>query len=82
MTNPPFPLELLELLGCPACADRPPLRWQSEIPVQAATEQTAVNGYLVCEVCHRAYPVREGIPVLLVEEAIPLGAPPENSEVC
>jgi uncharacterized protein YbaR (Trm112 family) len=53
--NLPFPLELLEVLACPACAERPPLRWY--------------EGMLVCDRCHRAYPVREGIPVLLPDEA-------------
>ncbi len=53
--NLPFPAELLELLACPACEHRPPLRWQ--------------EGALVCDECHRAYPIRDGIPVLLVEEA-------------
>jgi uncharacterized protein YbaR (Trm112 family) len=27
--------------------------------------------YLVCLQCRRAYPIREDIPVLLVEEAVP-----------
>ena len=49
--------ELLELLACPACESRPPLRENEE--AQA----------LVCEACGRHYPIREGIPVLLVEEA-------------
>jgi uncharacterized protein YbaR (Trm112 family) len=63
--NPPFPPELMEILACPACAERPPLRWQEDA--------------LACDQCRRAYPVREGIPVLLVEEAIslePSPAPP------
>ena len=48
---------LLEILACPA-PDHAPLR------VDVA------RGALVCTSCHRAYPVREGIPVLLVEEAL------------
>jgi uncharacterized protein YbaR (Trm112 family) len=43
------------MLACPACEERPPLRWH--------------EGRLVCDRCRRAYPVREGIPVLLPEEA-------------
>lgn len=44
---------LLELLACPACHGR--LR-QEELR-------------LVCGGCGRRYPVRDGVPVLLVEEA-------------
>lgn len=46
---------LLSILACPACDDRPSLREEGET--------------LVCDKCHRVYPVREGIPVLLPEEA-------------
>lgn len=48
---------LLEILACPQC--RSPLR----------AEETAAE--LVCTnpECGLAYPVRDGIPVLLVEEA-------------
>jgi uncharacterized protein YbaR (Trm112 family) len=50
--------ELLAILACPACEERPPLELRGE--------------YLVCHQCRRAYPIRDDIPVLLVEEAIPL----------
>ncbi len=46
---------LLELLACPVCHD----------PV-APTQD---GGGLTCGVCHRIYPVRDEIPVMLVEEA-------------
>jgi len=46
---------LLEILACPSC--RSPLRSD-----QAAEE-------LVCTGCGLAYPVRDDIPVLLVDEA-------------
>jgi len=46
---------LLEILACPEC--RSPLRSD-----EAAAE-------LVCTGCGLAYPVRDGIPVLLVDEA-------------
>ena len=45
--------QLLELLACPAC----------KTPVREEGEQ------LVCAQCGRRYPVRDGIPVMLVEEA-------------
>ncbi|MCX7924688.1 MAG: hypothetical protein N2554_02630 [Fimbriimonadales bacterium] len=50
--------ELLALLACPACEERPPLELH--------------GAYLVCFQCRRAYPIRDEIPVLLVEEAVPL----------
>ena len=46
---------LLEILACPDC--KAPLRLE-----EAASE-------LVCTSCGLAYPVRDGIPVLLVDEA-------------
>jgi len=49
--------ELLEILACPACDDRPPVRFSDDLE------------NLVCDVCGRHYPIREGIPVMLVDEA-------------
>ena len=47
--------KLLEILACPACKK----------PVRAVDEER----FLACEECGRRYPVRDGIPVMLVEEA-------------
>ncbi|WP_188037391.1 Trm112 family protein [Actinotalea sp. JY-7885] len=51
-----------DLLRCPACGS-------------TLADGTAVDGspQLVCEgqACALAYPVRDGIPVLLVDEAVP-----------
>lgn len=47
--------ELLAILACPAC--RADVRLQRE--------------EIVCNGCGRAYPVRDGIPVMLVEESRP-----------
>jgi uncharacterized protein YbaR (Trm112 family) len=47
---------LLEILACPAC--RAPVR----VDEAAST--------LVCTGCGLAYPVRDGIPVMLVDEAL------------
>ena len=44
---------LLEILACPAC----------KTAVREEGER------LVCVQCERRYPVRDGIPVMLVEEA-------------
>jgi uncharacterized protein YbaR (Trm112 family) len=52
--------ELLEILACPACESRPPVR-----PNEDETE-------LVCTECGRRYPVREGIPVMLVDAVLPV----------
>lgn len=45
--------ELLEILACPV--DHAPVREEGE--------------RLICQECGRRYPVRDGIPVMLVEEA-------------
>jgi uncharacterized protein YbaR (Trm112 family) len=47
--------KLLELIGCPAC--------HADLAVDAQAEE------LVCTGCGLAYPVRDDIPVLLVDEA-------------
>lgn len=47
---------LLEVLACPRCDTRPPLRLDGE--------------ELVCTVCAWRYPIVNGIPHLLVEEAV------------
>ncbi len=46
---------LLEILVCPAC--------RATVTVDHAAEE------LVCNGCGRAYPVRDDIPVMLVDEA-------------
>lgn len=48
--------KLLEIMQCPACTGE--LSERMEPPA------------LVCADCGRAYPVREGIPVMLIEEAV------------
>jgi len=47
--------ELLEILACPVC--RTPVREEDD--------------RLVCTACGRRYPIRDGIPVMLVDEAEP-----------
>jgi uncharacterized protein YbaR (Trm112 family) len=49
---------LLEILACPICDERPPLRLE--------------GSYLICDKCKSAYPILEGIPHLLPEDARPL----------
>ena len=48
---------LLELLRCPAC--------YGEI------HELQQGGGLECTDCGRVYPIRDGIPVMLIEEATP-----------
>lgn len=45
--------ELLEILACPAC--KTPIRLESD--------------RIVCDTCGRRYPIRDGIPVMLIDEA-------------
>lgn len=45
--------ELLEILACPV--DKAPVREE--------------GSYLICTECRRRYPVRDGIPVMLEDEA-------------
>jgi uncharacterized protein YbaR (Trm112 family) len=52
--------ELLDLLACPS-DDHAPLR----------EEQRAGAEVLVCTHCASSYPIRDGIPVLLLDEATP-----------
>jgi uncharacterized protein YbaR (Trm112 family) len=45
--------ELLDILACPLC----------KTPVRLEADR------LICSQCGRRYPIRDGIPVMLVEEA-------------
>ncbi|HEX7660855.1 MAG TPA: Trm112 family protein [Pseudonocardiaceae bacterium] len=58
---------LLEILACPS-TDHAPLR--------AGTADDPAANVLTCTTCGRQYPVRDGIPVLLLDEAILPGAEP------
>ena len=45
--------KLLEILACPAC----------KTPVRLEQDR------IVCTACGRRYPIRDGIPVMLIDEA-------------
>ncbi len=47
--------DFLEILRCPACKGR--------------IELKADGSALACESCRRVYPIRDDIPILIVEEA-------------
>ncbi|HFB83970.1 Trm112 family protein [Thermosulfuriphilus ammonigenes] len=53
-----IPEDLLKILACPKC--------RGEIKLDESL------GGLVCENCHLFYEVREGIPIMLIDEARPL----------
>ncbi len=48
--------DLLEILICPAC--------------KAKVELTSDSSGLKCVGCRRVYPVRDDIPVMLIDEAV------------
>jgi uncharacterized protein YbaR (Trm112 family) len=51
----PIRKELLEILACPACSDRPKVELRDD--------------GLHCPKCGRVYPVENGVPIMLVEKA-------------
>ena len=57
--------ELLSLLVCPVCKES----------VQPLCDGSA----LLCQACRLAFPVREGIPVMLASEAVRLDEEPAGS---
>lgn len=52
--------ELLDILACPACKQG-----------LAVVEHTPGQYGLQCPECKKTFPVRDGIPVMLLDEAIP-----------
>ncbi|MBU0516684.1 MAG: Trm112 family protein [Proteobacteria bacterium] len=50
--------ELLDILACPKCKES----------VRLTEDQAA----LVCDKCRLAYPIKDDIPVMLIDEAKPL----------
>jgi uncharacterized protein YbaR (Trm112 family) len=55
--------ELLEILACPAC--------KADVILEEAAAR------IVCTACGRRYPIRDGIPVMLIDEA-EQGPPPKK----
>ncbi|MBW4716241.1 Trm112 family protein [Saccharothrix obliqua] len=54
--------KLLEILACPCPA---------HAPLTPGTPEDPRADFLTCTACGRSFPVREGIPVLLLDEAVP-----------
>jgi uncharacterized protein len=53
--------QLLEILACPS---------EDHAPLKPGTADDPAADFLTCTACGRAYPVRDGIPVLLLDEAV------------
>ena len=51
----PVDAELLEILACPSC----------KTAVRLVKNGTALK----CDTCHRVYPIKDDIPVMLIDEA-------------
>lgn len=49
--------ELLDILACPAC--------KADVVLDTAGGEEKI----VCSKCKRKYPVRDGIPIMLIDEA-------------
>jgi uncharacterized protein YbaR (Trm112 family) len=50
--------ELLDILACPVC--------------KGELKLTEPEDGLICQACKKVYPIREEIPVMLVDEAVSL----------
>lgn len=59
---------LMEVIVCPACHGSLDAR-ESVGGTESGSGSGPGSGELVCVACGRAYPVRDGIPVLLVDHA-------------
>ncbi len=53
----PISRELIDILACPAC--------KSEVAL--ISDGSGVR----CDSCRLVYPIKEGIPVMLIDEAVP-----------
>jgi hypothetical protein len=51
--------DLLDILACPKC--------------KGDLKLTEKEDGLICDRCKLLYPIRDGIPVMLIDEAIPIG---------
>jgi uncharacterized protein len=54
----PVSQELLDILACPKC--------------KGTLHLTDAKDALVCDACRLAYPIKDDIPIMLIEEARPL----------
>ncbi len=61
MTQQIIAQELLDILACPACKES----------VTLLEYKTGTHG-LKCEPCKKIYPIKDGIPVMLIDKSLPL----------
>lgn len=77
--------ELLAILACPACDERPPVVTCALRPDAAKAvadkyrdklkdEEPVVTEGLYCAACGRVYAIVSDIPVMLVDDALPADA--------
>jgi hypothetical protein len=57
-------IDVLEILACPKC--------KGDIKLTEKSVNHKEDG-LICENCRLLYPIRDGIPVMLIDEAIKVG---------
>jgi len=61
----PVSKDLLEILRCPACVSGPD---RDKTKADPGRLDFIRERWLVCQDCGRKYPVRDDIPVMLIEE--------------
>jgi len=79
----PVDPQLLEILVCPACKGELELqpitgdvaaRLVDAYRDKFRDEEPEVHEGLACPACHKLYPIVSDIPVMLIDEALPLPA--------
>ena len=64
--------QLMDILACPS---------DDHAPLQAGTASDPSADVLTCTSCGRGFPVVDGVPVLLLDEAILPADPPDSGVV-
>jgi uncharacterized protein len=64
--------QLMDILACPS---------EDHAPLRAGTPTDPHADVLTCTACGRGFPVVDGVPVLLLDEAIPPADPPSPGTV-
>jgi uncharacterized protein len=64
--------QLMDILACPS---------DDHAPLRAGTATDPSADVLTCTECGRAFPVVDGVPVLLLDEAIQPAGPPTSGAV-